>query len=138
MRGRPHASGPAVERGATDGLLVLAPMALEARAIRAGAPWSRVERIGTGRRRARAAARLTHRPDAGPALIAGIAGALDPALEPGDVVLASELRTDSSSLACPDPTILAGVLRRGGLRVHIGPVVSSTGPVLGGRRRARA
>ena len=38
-------------------LLVLAPMALEARAIRAGAPWSRIEKIGMGPRRARAAAR---------------------------------------------------------------------------------
>ena len=37
-------------------LLVLAPMRVEARAMRAGAPWSRVEKIGMGPRRARAAA----------------------------------------------------------------------------------
>ena len=97
-------------------LLVLAPMALEARAIRAGAPWTRVEKIGMGPRRARAASGLAGGNGSGPApaLIAGVCGALDPALEPGDVVLASELRTAGKTLACPDPTILAGVLRRGG------------------------
>jgi 4-hydroxy-3-methylbut-2-en-1-yl diphosphate reductase len=116
-------------------LLVLAPMRVEARAIRAGAPWSRIERIGMGPRRARAAARLTHTDGAGPALIAGVCGALDERLEPGDVVLASELRTDSRTIACPDPAILAGVLRRGGLRVHVGPIASSSGLVFGARRR---
>jgi 4-hydroxy-3-methylbut-2-en-1-yl diphosphate reductase len=119
-------------------LLVLAPMAVEARAIRAGAPWSRVEKIGMGPRRARAAAQLTHRGDQRGALIAGVCGALDPRLEPGDVVLASELRTADQTLPCPDPTILAGVLRRGGMRVHVGPIVSSSGLVFGERRRELA
>ena len=125
------------EREGAD-LLVFAPMALEARAIRAGAPWSRVEKIGMGPRRARAAARLTHQPGERSALIAGVCGALDSRLEPGDVVLASELRTAEKTLPCPDPTILAGVLRRGGLRVHVGPIVSSTGLVFGERRRELA
>jgi 4-hydroxy-3-methylbut-2-enyl diphosphate reductase len=137
MKRRSHPSVHGDERQNTD-LLVLAPMALEARAIRAGAPWSRVEKIGMGPRRARAAARLTHQPEQRSALIAGVCGALDSRLEPGDVVLPSELRTDSKTLPCPDPTILAGVLRRGGLRVHIGPIVSSSGLVFGERRRALA
>jgi 4-hydroxy-3-methylbut-2-enyl diphosphate reductase len=128
--------GAADHQGAE--LLVLAPMALEARAIRAGAPWSRVEKIGMGPRRARAAARLTHHPSERSALIAGVCGALDPRLEPGDVVLASELRTDTKTLPCPDPAILAGVLRRGGLRVHVGPIASSSGLVFGERRRELA
>jgi 4-hydroxy-3-methylbut-2-en-1-yl diphosphate reductase len=91
-----------------------------------------------GPRRARAAARLTHHAEPRSALIAGVCGALDPQLEPGDVVLASELRTEFKTLPCPDPTILAGVLRRGGLRVHVGPIVSSTGLVFGERRRELA
>ena len=53
-------------------------------------------------------------------------------------MLASELRTADRTLACPDPAILAGVLRRGGLRVHIGPIVSSSGLVFGARRRELA
>ncbi len=116
-------------------LLVLAPMAIEARVIRAGAPWSQVEKIGMGPRRARAAAALGGER---PALIAGICGALDPSLEPGDVILASELRTPERTLACPDPTVLAGVLRRGGLRVHVGPILSSSGLIFGERRRELA
>ena len=53
-------------------------------------------------------------------------------------MLASELRTDAKTLPCADPTILAGVLRRGGLRVHIGPIVSAAGLVHGARRRELA
>jgi len=133
---RSRARRCAADARATD-LLVLAPMALEARAIRAGAPWSRVEKIGMGPRRARAAARLAA-PEQRSALIAGVCGALDARLQPGDIVLASELRTAEKTLPCPDPTILAGVLRRGGLRVHIGPIVSSSGLVFGERRRELA
>ncbi len=138
MRRRPSANGCGDDRRAGDGLLVFAPMALEARAIRAGAPWSRVEKIGMGQRRAREAALLTHQPGERTALIAGVCGALDPRLKPGDIVLADELRTDAGTLPCPDPTILAGVLRRGGLRVHIGPIFSSTGLVRGEQRRELA
>jgi 4-hydroxy-3-methylbut-2-enyl diphosphate reductase len=57
-------------------------------------------------------------------------------LEPGDVVLASELRGPTGTTVCDDPTILAGVLRRGGLRVRVGPIASSQRLVLGERRRA--
>ena len=53
-------------------------------------------------------------------------------------MLASELRTDTKTVPCPDPAILAGVLRRGGLRVHIGPIASSSGLVFGERRRELA
>jgi 4-hydroxy-3-methylbut-2-enyl diphosphate reductase len=129
----------APDAGERPQLLVLAPLALEARAARAGAPWARVQQIGMGPRRARRAARITHR-DAGeaggPVLIAGFCGALDPSLEPGDVVLASELRGPMGTTACPDPAVLAGVLRRGGLRVHVGPIASSQRLVVRERRRA--
>jgi len=91
-----------------------------------------------GPRRARAAAALTGAPEHPSALLAGVCGGLDPRLEPGDIVLASELRTGERTIACPDPTVLAGVLRRGGLRVHIGPIASSTGLVFGSRRRELA
>jgi 4-hydroxy-3-methylbut-2-enyl diphosphate reductase len=117
-------------------LLVLAPLALEARAARAGAPWARVEQIGMGPRRARRAAAITQEGTGGAVLIAGFCGALDPALEPGDVVLASELRGPMGTTVCPDPAILAGVLRRAGLRVHVGPIASSQRLVVRERRRA--
>jgi 4-hydroxy-3-methylbut-2-en-1-yl diphosphate reductase len=114
-------------------LTVLAPLSLEARAVRAGASWAHVERIGMGPRRAARGARVA---GGSAVLIAGFCGALDPDLEPGDVVLASELRGPTGTMPCPDPAILAGVLRRGGLRVRIGPIASSQRLVVRERRRA--
>jgi len=112
-------------------LTVLAPMAVEARAVRAGAPWAHVQRIGIGPWAARGA----DVPEGRAVLIAGFGGALDPDLEPGDVVLASELRGPTGTTHCPDPSILAGVLRRGGLRVRVGPIASSQRLVVRERRR---
>jgi 4-hydroxy-3-methylbut-2-en-1-yl diphosphate reductase len=114
-------------------LTVLAPLSVEARAVRAGAAWADVQRIGMGPRRAARGARLAME---GPVLIAGFCGALDPDLEPGDVVLASELRGPTGTTTCTDPAILAGVLRRGGLRVRVGPIASSQRLVVRERRRA--
>ena len=116
-------------------LLVLAPLSLEARAVRAGAPWARVERVGMGHRRAAKSAELVNQGTAGAVLIAGFCGALDPELMPGDVVLAEEVRGPTGTTRCSDPAILAGVLRRGGLRVHVGPIASSQRLVLRDRRR---
>jgi 4-hydroxy-3-methylbut-2-enyl diphosphate reductase len=113
-------------------LTVLAPLSIEARAVRAGAPWANVKRIGMGPHRA---ARSAHLADGGPVLIAGFGGALDPELEPGDIVLASELRGPTGTTPCPDPSVLAGVLRRDGLRVRIGPIASSQRLVVRERRR---
>jgi 4-hydroxy-3-methylbut-2-enyl diphosphate reductase len=118
----------------SEPVLLLAPMSVEALAVRAGAPWAQVERIGMGPRRA---ARSAAGADRGRAvLVAGFCGALDEGLEPGDVVLASELRDPAGDMVeTADPTILAGVLRRGGLRVHVGPIASSERIVRGERRR---
>jgi 4-hydroxy-3-methylbut-2-enyl diphosphate reductase len=126
----------AAPRACDPRLLVLAPLALEARAVRAGAPWAEVAQIGMGPRRARRSAHLTQREGGGAVLIAGFCGALDPRLEPGDVVLASELRGPTGTTQCADPSILAGVLRRGGLRVSVGPIASSQRLVVRERRRA--
>jgi 4-hydroxy-3-methylbut-2-en-1-yl diphosphate reductase len=117
---------------------ILTPMGIEARALRAGAPWARTEKFGIGPAKAAKAARLIE--DAGETVvIAGFCGALDPRLEPGDVVLASELRgPDGDVIAAADPSILAGVLRRAGLRVYVGPIVSSPRIVHGERRRELA
>jgi 4-hydroxy-3-methylbut-2-en-1-yl diphosphate reductase len=117
-------------------VLVLAPMAVEARAVRAGAPWARVQRIGMGPNRARRAASLTREGPGGAVMIAGFCGALDHDLEPGDIVLASELRGPTGTTPCPDPTILAGHLRRGGFNVRVGPVASTQRLVVRERRRA--
>jgi 4-hydroxy-3-methylbut-2-enyl diphosphate reductase len=127
----------APERPAADlDLTVLAPLPVEARAVRAGAPWATVHQIGMGPRRAARAAHIASAADGGPVLVAGFCGALDPELEPGDVVLASEVRGPTGTTACADVSILGGVLRRGGLRVRVGPIASSQRLVLRERRRA--
>ena len=119
-------------------LTVLTPMGIEARAVRGGAPWARVEKFGIGPQRAGQAASLVEDHD-GTVVIAGFAGALEEHLKPGDIVLASELRgPDGALVACGDPAILAGVLRRAGLRVHVGPIYSSPRIVHGARRRELA
>jgi 4-hydroxy-3-methylbut-2-en-1-yl diphosphate reductase len=123
---------------AGEPVVVLAPLSLEARAIRAGAPGAQVQRVGMGpRRAARSGAAAGDAPvPARAVLVAGFCGALDPTLAPGDVVLASELRDPrDATVATADPTILAGVLRRAGMRVHVGPIASSEKVVRGGRRR---
>jgi 4-hydroxy-3-methylbut-2-enyl diphosphate reductase len=115
---------------------VLAPLSLEARAVRHGAPWADVRQIGMGPRRAARSAELAIAAAGRKAtLIAGFCGALDPDLEPGDIILASELRGPTGTIPCDDPTILAGVLRRGGMNVRIAPIASSQRLVLGERRR---
>lgn len=115
-------------------LTVLAPLWLEARAIRAGAPSAGVWHIGMGARRARRAARSAAT-GGGPIVLAGFCGALDDGLAPGDVVLADQVIAGSGdAFACPDPTILASALRSGGLTVYVGAITSSTRVVTRGRR----
>jgi len=128
-------SAPETPAAAPD-LVVLAPLSVEARAVRAGAPWAQVHRVGMGPRRAARGADIAREAVGRPVMIAGFCGALDPALEPGEIVLASELRGPTGTTPCADATILAGVLRRAGLRVRGGPIASSQRLVLRERRRA--
>jgi 4-hydroxy-3-methylbut-2-enyl diphosphate reductase len=117
-------------------LVVLAPLSVEASAVRSGAPWAEVHQIGMGPKRATRSAQLVQGSAGSAILIAGFCGALDPDLEPGDVVLATELRGPTGTHVCEDTTILEGVLRRGGLRVRRGPIASSQRLVIRERRRA--
>jgi 4-hydroxy-3-methylbut-2-enyl diphosphate reductase len=122
----------------SQGLLLIAPMRSEARLLRQSAPDGEVIVSGTGPRRARAAAgRAALLPAAGVA-VAGFGGALVPELEPGDVVVASDVRRRDGTIVveCPVAGIIAGALERAGMRVHMGPVVSVRNPSLGAGRQA--
>ncbi|HEX3930866.1 MAG TPA: 4-hydroxy-3-methylbut-2-enyl diphosphate reductase [Nocardioides sp.] len=68
--------------------------------------------------------RATGEPRPGPVLVAGVAGALVSGIEPGDLVVANEVRRGDTVVTCPVAPLLAGALRRRGLRVHLGPVVT--------------
>jgi 4-hydroxy-3-methylbut-2-enyl diphosphate reductase len=127
---------PEVGSEAARHLIVLAPLSIEARAVRSGAPWADVQQVGMGPRRAARSAVLVDGAAESPVLIAGFCGALEGDLVPGDIVLATEVRGPAGTTVCDDPSILAGVLRRGGLNVRTGPIASSQRIVVRERRRA--
>ncbi len=123
------------DRATSRHIFVLAPLSVEARAVHSGAPWAGVHQIGMGPRRAARSSELAGGAGGHAVLIAGFCRALDPDLEPGDIVLASELRGPTGTTSCDDPAIVAGVLRRGGLRVRVAPIASSQRLVFGDRWR---
>ena len=123
-----------------SGLLVLAPLGVEAAALRRALPGADVVRTGMGPARAAAAAReLAARARGSRAVaIAGFAGALDPALHPGDLVVATEVRTpDDRSFPCSSGPLIAA-LRGLGLTAHAGPIASADHLVVGGERAVLA
>jgi 4-hydroxy-3-methylbut-2-enyl diphosphate reductase len=115
----------------SDPLLVCAALRVEARAARAVLavdPSSAVVRVGM---RA-AAARLI---GAGPVALIGFGGGLDPAIEVGDVVVATGIVTTAGAdVECAGTEALAASLRSAGLRVHVTPIAASTRIVHGAAR----
>ncbi|WP_405071840.1 4-hydroxy-3-methylbut-2-enyl diphosphate reductase [Kribbella sp. NBC_01510] len=63
--------------------------------------------------------------DGQPVLVAGVAGALGNELRPGDLVVADEIRGDAEPLPSHASPLLVGALRRAGVRVHHGPIVTT-------------
>jgi len=101
-------------------LLVVAPLRIEALAVRAGLPGIKVRRSGMGRREVSFG-------DADAIGVAGLCGAVDPSLRAGDVVLATELRSeDGKTIPCPDSALLAEPLRRMGIRATTGTVYTAS------------
>jgi 4-hydroxy-3-methylbut-2-enyl diphosphate reductase len=115
-------------------LLVCAPLAVEAMALGKSAH-VRVVRTGMGPKRSKkSAAKLASEP-ARAVVVAGFGGALDPSLEPGDVVVASEVHGDDTRATCATEK-LADVLRAEGLRVKVGTIACRDRIVRGDERRA--
>ena len=124
------------------GLMVLAPLGFEARAVRRGLPPPgidvRIERTGMGPRRARAAARRAATIPSRAVAVAGVCGALDPTLRPGDVVVATEIRGPDGTTVLPGAGILLAAVRALGLSATMGPIVSMDHLVSGRERRELA
>ncbi len=115
-------------------LVVAAPLGLEARALRRGG--LRVVRTGVGPRRSRQAARALADESGLAVAVAGLGGALQPGLAPGDVVVASELRAEGVDTIVLDPEPLARSLAGLGLAARVGPIHCSDRVVRGaGRER---
>jgi 4-hydroxy-3-methylbut-2-enyl diphosphate reductase len=94
--------------------------------------------VGAGRARAQySSAKFAARTDErSPIALVGAAGALAPDLVPGDLVLATEIRSVESSTArhLPSTPLLTGEFRRAGIRVHTGPIITATRYVTSGER----
>jgi 4-hydroxy-3-methylbut-2-enyl diphosphate reductase len=123
-----------------SGLLIAAPMRLEALLVRSGASGARVYRTGMGPRRAREAARALLREPGEALLVLGFCGGLDERSEPGEVVVAEQVRAaedeghEPQSVACTGARELADALARRGLRARTGTVVCVSRLALGERR----
>jgi 4-hydroxy-3-methylbut-2-en-1-yl diphosphate reductase len=126
--GPPAPAQPAAQAGpAGAGLLVLAPMLLEATAVRRGltAPTSQVQRAGVGAARAGKTA-LASRTGAFRAMaVMGTAAALDAELRPGDLVVATEVTDGTTTVRLAGTAMLVGELRRAGLRARAGAIVTA-------------
>jgi 4-hydroxy-3-methylbut-2-enyl diphosphate reductase len=109
-----------------ESLVVLAPLWLEARALRPALPGATVLHCGMGPGRAkRAAEELGRRVPAPRALaVAGVCASLDARLVPGDVLVASELRGAGATRVLESAKPLARALEARGVHVHIGPILS--------------
>jgi 4-hydroxy-3-methylbut-2-enyl diphosphate reductase len=123
-------TGPSAVAGAA----ICAPLRVEQVALRGAR--AQVVRTGMGRRRSiRSARRLAGRP----VLVAGVAGGLAAEVQPGDIVVATEVRgPDGGRVNCPSAALLAAELRRLGLRIHCGPIASSRRLLDGAGRRKLA
>ncbi len=114
-------------------------MGIEARALRRGVHDLRkaggddcvsVLRTGYGPARAAAAAPSIAGTQADVVAVAGVAGGLSDSVQVGDVVVASSVLDACGegpaveSFTCPSAPLVAGELRRAGLRVHVGPLAT--------------
>ena len=104
-------------------LLVVAALRTEYAALRGRVPGARLVRCGMGPEPVQSW--LAGRPAAGAVVVAGVAGGLDPSLRPGDVVVASEVRGVEGRRVLRESAPLVAELRRLGLRVHHGPVLTA-------------
>ena len=116
----------------------LVPLALEAVAVRRGAPGLTLERVGMGPDRAKGFAasfvsRVT-RPE--PLAVVGVAGGLSSEDRPGDIIVASVLRSTDGApeLGLCEAEGVVSLLSEAGLVVRSAPVVSSPVIVHGQKR----
>ena len=109
-------------------LMLCAPLGVEARALRRGLSDSgehvQVTRTGYGPVRAAAAAERIAASAPAMLAIGGVGGGLTDDLRVGDVVVASEVTDGVTTVLCPSAPLVAGELRRAGLRARTGPIVT--------------
>lgn len=133
-------------------LTVCAPLRVEARALRRGlaagqpagqAGLAQVIRTGYGPVRSAAAAARIAEVAASALAVGGVAGALADDLRVGDLVVATAVTGvdgagGTTTVCCPSAPLLAGELRRAGLRVRAGEIATVAHPVRDGQHAALA
>ena len=117
-------------------LTVCAPLGIEARALRRGLRGAggepvpggpdevQVIRTGYGPARAAAAAARIARSRPDMLVVGGVGGGLTADLRVGDLVVAAQVTDGMSTVTCPSAPLLAGELRRAGLRARTGTVAT--------------
>ncbi len=123
---------------AKPGLLVLAPLRIEANAVRRGLTKanSRVLRTGMGASRAKQSAARSQPLSFGAMVVMGTAAGLSADLSPGDLVVASEVSDGETVVKLPGADLLAAELRRAGLSARAGRMIT-VGKLVKAADRAR-
>ena len=116
----------AAPESAKPGLLVLAPLRIEANAVRRGLTKasSRVLRTGMGATRAKKSAAGSSTHSFGAMVVMGTAAGLSADLSPGDLVVASEVSDGETTYRLPGADLLAAELRRAGLNARAGRMIT--------------
>jgi 4-hydroxy-3-methylbut-2-enyl diphosphate reductase len=123
-----------------SGVIVAAPLRLEAALIRSGARGADVQITGMGRERSRRAAAALGARRGDRLLVLGFCGGLDEHARPGDVVVADEVwAADNGAgaqqrIRCDGAAQLASAVAGRGMRVRSGTVVSVSKIAVGERR----
>ncbi len=116
-------------------LLVCSPLPLEARAVRRGiGAGGDVRQTGYGAKKSAAQAAVLRSAPFGMLAIAGTGGGLTGDLSPGDLVVGTQVSGSGAVISCPSAPLLAGELRRAGLRAQAGQIVTVGHLVRGGER----
>lgn len=120
-------------------LLILAPLEIEARALRVSTSdrgdTTQVVKIGMGSKKAAQAAKHLADRAGGAVAIAGLCGGLLPGVDRGDIIVASEVRGPNGAvIVLPSAPAVAQALRLAGLNVRVGPILSVKHAVFGSRR----
>jgi 4-hydroxy-3-methylbut-2-en-1-yl diphosphate reductase len=134
---------PAIDpspRAAGD-VLVVAPLLVEAFAIKAGARALRVRSTGMGPARARAAVTAIREDPAAALIVAGFCGGLSQDSELGEAIVAEEVieldrhgRADGAGVKCSGASLIGQALSRSGMAVRSGRVASVERIVTGSQR----
>ncbi|HYM46197.1 MAG TPA: hypothetical protein VES65_08575 [Solirubrobacteraceae bacterium] len=124
----------------SEGLLIAAPLRVEAVLVSSAAREASVRKTGMGPARAKASARMLASEPGNALLVLGFCGGLDEESAPGEVIVAEGVSAAADEghaperAGCADAADLAAALRGGGLSVRSGEIVCVSKLALGPRR----